>query len=66
MDNDDDCMTDLPVERVDDGRKKENEELKKAGFSFRISRAEVTAKMLNKRNVTRIMHNSDKSQKVKL
>ena len=27
VDNDDDCMTDLPVERVDDGRKKENEEL---------------------------------------
>ncbi len=48
------------------GKKKMKNSGKKAGFSFRISRAEVTAKRLNKRNVTKIMKNSDKSQKVKL
>jgi hypothetical protein len=30
---------------------------KKAGFSFRISRAEVTAKMLKKRNETNLRKN---------
>jgi hypothetical protein len=46
------------------GKKKMKNSGKKAGFSFRISRAEVTAKMLNKTNVTRIMQNSNKPQKV--